>query len=122
KEDVEKRDVLLGPGPARGGAGAELVLHVSPRGEVTRVQGQDSLLDRVAGTETSKRESVRAALSEESLKRAATAALGFLPEGKIKDGASWTRSAALDLGALGRLGVEYRYRYEGKGKGEDKNL
>jgi len=115
-----KNDDLLGPVGST--PGAELVLHVTPAGEVTRVEGQEELLKKLAGTDTGKRQAIRDALSEESLKRALTHALGFLPGEKVKAGASWKRSADLNLGALGRVEVEHRYTCEGKGADENKGL
>jgi hypothetical protein len=115
-----KNDEVLGPVGDK--PGAELVLHVLPAGEVTRVEGQEELLKKLAGTDTGKRQAIRDALSEESLKRTLTHALGFLPGEKVKAGASWKRNADLNLGALGRVEIEHRYSYEGKGTDENKGL
>src|SRR5262249_20067080 len=113
-----ERAAVKGPEATRtdeGVAGAELVLHVSPRGEVTKVEGHDKLLRRLAGGDSGRRAVLAAALSEESLKRQATQALGLLPDGPAKKGQKWKQPAELDLGPLGRLKVEREYTCEDPG-------
>jgi len=120
EEEHPVHDPLLGP--AQGKAGAELILHLTPTGEVTRVEGQDKLLEKLASADTEKRQALQEALSETSLKRALSEALGFLPAERVKVSDGWKRTAELNLGPLGRVEVEHRYAYEGKGEGEDKEL
>src|SRR5262249_12524524 len=120
EDDPPKDDDLLGPKGNK--PGAELILHVKPSGEVTRVEGQKELLERLAGSDTRKREAIEVALPKEPLKKTRRESLGFLPATKVKPGASWKRPAELNLGPLGRLKVEHHYAYEGKGTDEDKNL
>ncbi|MBI1918841.1 MAG: hypothetical protein HYS12_29470 [Planctomycetes bacterium] len=120
EDDPPKNDDLLGPQGNK--PGAKLILHVKPSGEVTKVEGQNELLTLLAGSDTGKRQAIQEALSEESLKKTLSESLGFLPVAKVKPGATWKRTAELNLGPLGRARVEHDYAYEGKGEGEDKNL
>jgi hypothetical protein len=103
--------------------GAELVLHVKPTGEVTRVEGQKKLLEKLTARDTEKESLFAGALSEASLKKAANQALAFLPQssGERKE-KTWKRPAELALGAFGRLTVEHVYKYEGEGSGKDKDV
>ncbi len=120
--DAAKVDTQLGPRERLADGGAELTLHVGPRGEVTKVEGADKLLERLAGNDSGARRALEEALSPDALKKAASQALGFLPKDKVKAGDNWDRKAELSLGALGRLKVEHRYTYPGKGEGGDKGL
>jgi Family of unknown function (DUF6263) len=121
KGEVGKTDTLLGPKPGQEGTkkeGAELVLHLSPQGQVTRIEGYDKLLARFA----EHADAIQAILPEEALKAQANQSFGFLPQGKVKAGATWERTTSLPLGALGWVKLNNRYTYEGKGSGEDRNL
>lgn len=90
-----------------------LVLHVTPAGVVTKVEGQKELLKKLAGNDSSKQAVLAEALSEESLKRQTTQSLGFLPTQPLKKGLSWKKPAGLPLGPLGDLDAERTYTYDG---------
>ena len=95
--------------------GAELVLHVTPRGEVTKVEGVEKLLAKLGGGDVGKRKRavLAEALSAESLKKQASQAFGFLPAEPLKKGLHWTRPAGVAFGPLGRLDAERVYVYDG---------
>src|SRR5262249_29552936 len=105
EDDKPKYDEVLGPAE-KTKAGAALILYVKPSGEVTKVEGQEELLNLLAGDDSGKRQALREALSEESLKKTLSESLGFLPPAKGKSASTWKHSAGLNLGPLGRVEVE----------------
>ena len=90
-----------------------LVLHVTPAGIVTKVEGQKELLKKLAGNDSGKEAVLAAALSEEALKKQTTQSLGFLPPQPLKKGMHWKKPAGLPLGPLGDLDAERTYAYDG---------
>ena len=114
KDEVSKADPVL--------RGAELTLHVTSRGEVTKVEGADKLLEKLAGGAGARKDTLRAALAEESLRKSATQALGFLPPRGTRAGGAWQGQVELALGPLGRFTVRRSYRDAGEGSGDDKGL
>jgi hypothetical protein len=111
--------------------GVELVLHVTPRGEVTKVEGADKLLkklEKLADSSKLKRALIGAlpwwmvvvevVEWSEALRKQATQALGFLPDNPLKKGLRWQRPAGLALGALGHLDGERTYAYDGSPTGK----
>jgi hypothetical protein len=89
---------------------------LTPQGEVTKFEGYEDLLKKVAGDDVNARKIVQAVLTEESLKRAATDAFGVLPAGPVKAGDKWgaDKKAEASLGPLGSFTLTRTYTYEGK--------
>jgi hypothetical protein len=104
--------------------GATFRLTVTPQGEVTKFEGYEDLLKKVAGEDAAARKTVQAVLSEEYLKRSATDVFGVLPPGPVKGGDEWQKKQELPLGPLGSFAVTRTYTYRGKdildGKSYDK--
>ena len=98
--------------------GATFRFTVTPRGEVTKFEGYDDLVKRLAGDDPVNRKAVQAVLSEDYLKNAAADAFGLLPAGPVKEGSesSWGNDKKLEtpLGPLGSFTTTRTYSYEGK--------
>jgi Family of unknown function (DUF6263) len=106
--------------------GATFRVTVTPRGEVTKFEGYDDLVKRLAGDDAVTQKTVRAVLSEDYIKNAAADVFGRLPDRPVKANDSWGDDKKLDmpLGPLGTFTATRTYTYEGKdtvdGKSVDK--
>jgi hypothetical protein len=96
--------------------GATFTVTLGPKGEVTKFEGYDGLVKKFAGDDKNAEKLVRAVLSEAELKARATDALGFLPDGPVKDGAKWERTSTLPFGPLGSFDLVRKYTYNGPAK------
>jgi hypothetical protein len=94
--------------------GATFRLTVTPHGEVTKFEGYEALLKKLAGEDAVARKTVQAVLSEDYLKQAATDVFGVLPSGPVKVEEAWERKHELPLGPLGSFAIARTYTYDGK--------
>jgi hypothetical protein len=97
---------------------------VTPRGEITKFEGYDDLLKKLAGDDAKARATIQAILSEDSLKRSVGDTFGLLPAGPVKSGDKWggDKKTELPLGPLGSFTVVKNYTYDGKETVEGKSL
>jgi hypothetical protein len=96
--------------------GATFRLTVTPRGEVTKFEGYEALLKKLAGEDAVARQTVQAVLGEENLKRQATDVFGVLPAKPVSGGDEWggDQKRELSLGPLGNFTTTRTFTYEGK--------
>ncbi len=92
---------------------AELTLHVDARGQVTKVDGGDKLLVRLAGNDTARREALREMLAPETLRAAASHTLGLFPGAVVKKGEGWNATTELKLGIVGRVKIARDFTLDG---------
>jgi hypothetical protein len=104
--------------------GATFLLTVTPHGEVTRFEGYDELVKKLAGEDAAAREAVRAVLTDQYLKRSATEVFAVVPPGPVKGGDSWggDKKQELPLGPLGSFALTRKFTYEGKAPLDDPPL
>jgi hypothetical protein len=112
-DSVEKPDATLDD--------FELTLHVDARGQVTKVEGGDRLLEKLAGNDTGKRDALRDMLSADALQSSSNLALGLLPGKPVKPDDHWSQPAQLRLGALGLLRLERTFTLQSVQKRKDVN-
>ena len=86
--------------------GIELTLHIDAKGQVTKAEGGDKLLERLAGGDTARRAALKEMLSPETLRGLASQSLGVLPGSRKKSGETWNSTSELKLGALGAVKAE----------------
>jgi hypothetical protein len=91
--------------------GATFRVTLGPSGDVLKFEGYDDLVKKIAGDDAAAQKVVRAALSEDNLKRAAADVFSFLPDKPLK---TWSRQADLNLGPLGSFATTKAYKLEGK--------
>jgi len=96
--------------------GTTFTVTLGPRGEVTKFEGYDALVKKIAGDDKNADKLVRAVLSEAELKARATDALGFLPDAPVKIDAKWERTSTLPFGPLGSFDLVRKYTYLGPAK------
>jgi hypothetical protein len=104
--------------------GVTFRLTVTLKGEVTRFEGYEDLVKRIAGEDAEARKTVQAVLSEDYMKRSATEVLGVLPPGPVKKDETWggDKKYEIPLGPLGGFSVTRRFTSEGKSDQEGKVL
>lgn len=125
-EKVESVEVKNTGGPTGGIAaedkfnqqvkGATFRVTVTPRGEVTKFEGYDDLVKRIAGDDAVTRKTVQAVLSEDYLRHAAADVFGPLPAAPVKNNDKWggDKKVEVPLGPLGTFTTARTYTYEGK--------
>lgn len=99
--DAARADARL----VQGLEGATFKVTLDPRMRVTRFEGYDALIKKMAGKDTVAR-NLRALMPEESLRRPTEALFGCLPDKAVEKGDSWTCTVIKPLGVLGVLRLE----------------
>jgi hypothetical protein len=89
--------------------GATFRLTLSPKFEVTKFEGYEELLRRLAGEDANARRVVQSMISEESLRHTAEEAFAFVPGKAVKPGDKWERKLEVPLGPLGQLNLTNAY-------------
>jgi Family of unknown function (DUF6263) len=92
--------------------------------KVKAIEGTDALRARVDRVDPRAADLLRSRLAADALKEEfeQTHALGALPDGPVKPGASWERTEAIDRGAGLELVLRKKYDYAGTEKRGDKAL
>jgi hypothetical protein len=94
--------------------GASFKLTLSPKGDITKVEGLEEFLNKVAGEDASQRRMMQTVFSEDAARQMASDIFGFLPDKPLKKGDRWERTSSMSMGPIGKLGVESKYTYDGK--------
>jgi hypothetical protein len=94
------------------------------KNKVKAIEGADSLRERVDKLDPRAADLLRSRLAADALAQEfeQTHALGTLPDGPVKPGASWERTEAIDRGAGLELVLRKKYEYGGTEKRGDKSL
>jgi len=94
------------------------------KNRVKAIEGADALRERVDRIDPRAADLLRSRLAADALKEEfeQTHALGALPDGPVKLGASWERTEAVDRGAGLELVLRKKYEYAGTEKRGDKAL
>src|SRR5205823_10578232 len=92
---------------------AELKLTINKNTmEVTDVEGADSLIEKLGGTNTQLLPLLKSILSKDALKQMAEPTWGAFPTKEVKQGATWNKDSRLDLGGIGIYKTKYTYTLE----------
>jgi Family of unknown function (DUF6263) len=100
--------------------GARFALTLDAKREITRFEGYDDFLDRLANGNDTIKKVLGNILSEDAIKQTAAEAFTTLPGKPVKQGDKWQRKTSVALGPLGSLDVDNNLTYEGKAKIDDK--
>lgn len=92
--------------------GCTLRLTLNKNNQLTRLEGYEELLKKVAGDDPNVRRVVQAMLSEETIRRSIEESFAFLPAEEIAPGQSWERKFTTSLGPLGTLTLTNVYTFE----------
>jgi hypothetical protein len=93
--------------------GAELTLTLNPRKQVTKVEGREALLARLARADPTFKATIEAFFTDDALKGVADPLFATLPGGKLAKGTTWAEQGKMDMGPIGSLTTTTRYVFEG---------
>jgi hypothetical protein len=100
---------------------AELTLTVSKKNmSVQKVEGADSLIEKLSGTNAQLLPLLKSILSENALKQMAEPTWAAFPTEPVKKGSTWERKFTLDLGGIGTYDTKYNMTVESVDKAEGK--
>lgn len=99
--------------------GVSFKVTLGPAGDVLKFEGYEELVKKIAGDDAAAQKVVKATLSEENLKRAASDLFSFLPDKALK---MWDRRSDINLGPLGSFDAKKSYTMEGKQTVEGKSV
>src|SRR5262249_21267737 len=105
-------------------SGVAYTVVLDGRSKVKAIEGADALRAQVDQIDPRAADLLRSRLAADALRQEfeQTHALGALPDGPVKPGASWERTEALDRGAGLELVLRKKYEYAGTEKKGDKGL
>ncbi len=92
----------------------ELTLTIGPRLKITRVEGRDALLARIAKADQALKTTMETLLSDNALKGMAEPLFAALPGKRVRKGERWSEKSTLELGGLGNYTTLSRYVFEGR--------
>jgi hypothetical protein len=96
--------------------GATFKLTLDAKGEVTKLEGYEDFIKKLSSENDATAKMIKAFMSEETLKAAASENFAFLPNKPVSKGDTWKRSQSVPLGPLGTLKGETTYTDKGPGK------
>jgi hypothetical protein len=89
--------------------------------KVTKVEGREEFLKKLVTANPQMKPLLEQILSQDALKEMAEPTFAVAPEKEVAKDATWTRSASLDMGPIGKYDNTYKYTYEGPDE-KDKKL
>jgi hypothetical protein len=96
--------------------GQSLTFAVNAKGEVTKLDGYDALVQKLAGGDAAKLAIIKGLVGADNLKRDVESTFGYAPGKPVKPGDTWTRKMPVSLAEFGIFNFDYLYTYEGPGK------
>lgn len=97
---------------------SEFTLTVNDKMEITKVEGKDKFIDKLAKANPQMETLLKEILSDDAIKQMADPTFGALPDKPVKKGDTWPRKNVLNMGPIGKYETDYTYTYEGKNKNE----
>ncbi|HMF13853.1 MAG TPA: hypothetical protein VKE94_16155 [Gemmataceae bacterium] len=98
---------------------ATLKITLNAKREVTKLDGHDEFLKKMAGEDSNVLKTLQLVLPKEALLKSAREAFGFLPDKPEK---TWTREVNTPMGPLGDLAIKNTYTAEGAEQVDGKTL
>ncbi|HVK19302.1 MAG TPA: DUF6263 family protein [Fimbriiglobus sp.] len=100
--------------------GLILTYTLDPKGKVTKIEGYDAFVDKLAGDDENLKKFFKAFMSKETLKIGVQDLLGFAPDEPVKPGDTWKRKYDMSLGPIGRFVMNANCKYAGPSDGLEK--
>jgi len=94
--------------------GAVFTITMSPNGKISKFEGYEDLIKRIAAENEEAGKLVKLMLTEETMKKGAEEAFGFLPNKAVDKGEKWKSSLTVPMGPIGTFKAENSYTYQGK--------
>lgn len=96
---------------------AVFTITLNPRMEITKFEGYDAFIKRLAGANAEDEKRIRSIITEETMKQSVKLAITvFLPLEPKKPADVWDKTTEVPLGPLGVMESKNSYKYDGKGK------
>ena len=95
-------------------AGAIFQVSLNSKMQITKFEGYDALVTKVAGGVPHDRAVFQNLVTEETMRRTIDETFSIVPDGAVKVLDTWQRPTTLQLGPLGKLAVERTFSYAGK--------
>lgn len=77
--------------------------------EVTKIEGAETLIDKLSSTNPQLQPLLKSILSNEALKQMAEPTWGAVPTKAVQKGSTWDKKYSLDLGGIGTYDTKYTY-------------
>jgi hypothetical protein len=94
--------------------GSEFTLTLSPDMKVTKIEGRDEFVQRLAKANPQMEPLLKTILGDDALKQMADPAFASVPSKPVKKGESWEKKSTLNMGPIGTYDTTYKFTYEGK--------
>jgi hypothetical protein len=92
---------------------AVLTITLNAKKEVIKLEGYEDIVKRVTNDDPNSGKMIRDIIKEDTLRRSAEEAFGFLPDKPLNKGDKWERKLEHSLGPLGAIQATHTYTYEG---------
>jgi len=93
--------------------GATFTITMTPHGKITKFEGYEDLIKRIAQENEEAGKLVKLMLTEETMKKGAEEAFGFLPNKAVEKGDKWANTMVVPMGPIGTFKAENKYTYQG---------
>ena len=100
--------------------GLTLTYTLDDKGKVTKVEGRDKYVEKLAGDDENLKKLFQATMTEDALKMGLQDLFGFVPDGPVKAGDTWKKEYKAPLGPLGEFAVTGAFKYAGPADGLEK--
>jgi hypothetical protein len=100
--------------------GLTLTYTLDPKGKVTKVEGYEKYIEKLAGDDENLKKLFQATMTEEALKMGVQDLFGFVPDKPVKPGDAWKREYKMSLGPIGQFAMTGNYKYAGPADGLEK--
>jgi hypothetical protein len=100
--------------------GLTLTYTLDGKGKVSKVEGYEAYIDKLAGDDENIKKLLKATMNQETLKMGVQDLFGFVPDEPVKPGDTWKRKYDMSLGPIGKFGMNATYKYAGPADGAAK--
>jgi hypothetical protein len=97
--------------------GHQFTITLNDKGQITKFQGYDRLIDKLSNNDPDVAKLLRAILPVDVFKKTSEQAFGLLPDKSVNKGDTWHRTTNLSMGPMGSFKAIHSYKYEGDEKG-----
>jgi phage tail tube protein FII len=101
--------------------GSEFTLTLDSNFKVTKVEGRDEFVKKLATANQQMEPLLKQILSDDALKQMADPAFSIAPKDPVKKGDSWDKNVQLNMGPIGTYKTKYKYTYDGIDEKEKKD-
>ena len=97
--------------------GSVFTVTLNPAGKITKLEGYEDYIKKLADGDEAEERVARAAFPEEALRKSLEEPFNFLPARPVDKGDTWKQDAVVRMGLFGSFKVVKTYAYKGKEEG-----